>query len=118
MELTNDQKLVSTVVAKAWEDDNFRQELVAQPMQAFRSATGQEFNLPQGATDLKVSDQTDDSYVYINIPPKPNYDDMELSDEQLEVVAGGEVGVAIVIGAIGSAVMTATLTYMIGEDKK
>lgn len=45
-------------------------------------------NLPAGKT-LVVRDQTDESTVYINIPVKLNIDDIELSEEQIEVVAGG-----------------------------
>ena len=38
-------------------------------------------------------DQTDPSTVYINIPANP--DNMELSDADLEAVAGGEKGLTI-----------------------
>ena len=41
--------------------------------------------------NLKFNYQTDHNYTYVNIPPKPNFEDMELTDEQLEQVAGGEV---------------------------
>jgi hypothetical protein len=37
-----------------------------------------------------VRDQTDESTVYINIPAKLNTEDVELNEEQLEVVAGGQ----------------------------
>jgi hypothetical protein len=42
--------------------------------------------------------------MHINIPAKPNYDNLELSDEQLEVVAGGEVAAAVGIFLGGAAV--------------
>ena len=47
-------------------------------------------NLPisQGKS-LIVSDQTDETIVYINIPAKQDLENMELNEEQLEAVAGG-----------------------------
>ena len=62
--------------------------------------------VPSGV-NLVVNDQTDTSIGYINIPPKPNYDDMELSDEQLEVVAGGEVVLIAALIGLGGAVIGA-----------
>lgn len=40
---------------------------------------------------MVVSDQTDPNMMYLYIPPKPDFDDMELTNEQLEQVAGGEL---------------------------
>jgi len=88
MELTKEQKLFQTVVQTAWEDANFKQELIANPVKAIESLTGETLKLPEGKT-IVVRDQTDDSVVYINIPAEPNMDDMELTEEQLEIVAGG-----------------------------
>lgn len=92
MELTNKQKksqeLLQTIIQKAWEDDSFKQELVANPLEAIEKATGERIHLPKGKT-LIVKDQTDESIVYINIPAEVNVEDMELNEEQLEVIAGG-----------------------------
>ncbi|WBX76773.1 hypothetical protein PG911_00510 [Tenacibaculum ovolyticum] len=38
---------------------------------------------------MVVNDQTKDSEIHINIPVKPNLEDMELNEEQLEAVTGG-----------------------------
>lgn len=80
-------KAIQTVINKAWEDDNFRQQLVSNPKAAIASATGEKV---PNSLEMVVSDQTDTNTIYINIPPKPDFDNMELSDEQLEQVAGGE----------------------------
>ncbi|WNJ16382.1 hypothetical protein [Pontibacter sp. G13] len=46
-------------------------------------------------------------------------DELELTDEQLEMVAGGEFVLSIVaISAIVTAVGSATLTYVIGRKRK
>ena len=92
MELTAAQKksqdLLQTIIIKSWEDASFKQELITNPIDAIEKATGERINLPEGKT-LIVKDQTDDSVVYINIPAEPNMEDLELSEEQLEVIAGG-----------------------------
>lgn len=87
MEFTQEQKLYAEIVRKAWDDAEFKKELVANPVGAIEKLTGKKINLPEGKT-LVVRDQTDDSTVYINIPAIPQMDG-ELSEEQLEVVAGG-----------------------------
>ncbi|HEX8378602.1 MAG TPA: NHLP leader peptide family RiPP precursor [Pedobacter sp.] len=76
---------------KAWEDPQFKSELMANPAEAIEKATGHKLNLPAGKT-LVVRDQTDESTVYINIPAKLNTEDVELNENQLEAVAGGAAG--------------------------
>jgi hypothetical protein len=39
MELTKEQKIWNSVVAKAWEDETFKQELVASPLEAIKKFT-------------------------------------------------------------------------------
>lgn len=90
MEFTHEQKLYAEVVQKAWEDAQFRSGLTANPAAAIEELTGQKLNLPEGKT-LLVRDQTDESTVYINIPAKPNTEDVELNEDQLEAVAGGAI---------------------------
>ena len=82
------QKLLQTIITKAWEDETFKQELIANPIDAIEKTTGERINLPEGKTII-VKDQTDVSIVYINIPAEPIMDDLELSEEQLEAIAGG-----------------------------
>ena len=91
MEFTKEQKLLQQVVHKAWDDAEFKNELIANPVQAIEKLTGQKLNLPEGKT-IVVSDQTDESTVYINIPAQQKMEDVELNEEQLEAVAGGVVG--------------------------
>lgn len=88
MEFTQEQKLYGEIVQKAWEDAQFKTDLMANPAEAIEKLTGKKLNLPQGKT-LVVRDQTDESTVFVNIPAKPNTEDVELNEDQLEAVAGG-----------------------------
>ena len=88
MEFTQEQKLYGEIVQKAWDDAQFKSELVANPVATIEKLTGQTLNLPEGKT-LVVRDQTDESTVYINLPAKPNTEDVELNEDQLEAMAGG-----------------------------
>ena len=108
------QKGLQTVVNKAWDDAQFKSELVANPRSAIQSATG--LIVPEGVT-IVVNDQTDGETIYLNIPPKPDYDSMELTDEQLEQVAGGEF-VTLTIMASVLVTMSAGITVGIPVDEK
>lgn len=88
MQFTQEQKLYAQVVEKAWEDAQFKSELVANPLEAIEKFTGKKLVIPQGQT-LVVKDQTNESVVYLNIPRKIDTESLELTDEQLEMVAGG-----------------------------
>jgi hypothetical protein len=87
MEFSQEQKLYAEIVQKAWEDADFKNELVANPVGAIESLTGKKIDLPAGKK-LVIRDQTDESTVYINIPAQPQMD-VELNEEELDAAAGG-----------------------------
>ncbi|MEA5461117.1 NHLP leader peptide family RiPP precursor [Arcicella sp. LKC2W] len=82
------QKIIQTVISKAWEDSNFRKELIADPVTVIEKLSGVKIVLPEGKT-LVIADQTDKSKVYLTIPAEPEMENMELTEEQLESIAGG-----------------------------
>ncbi len=88
MELTKEQELMQRIINEAWEDETFKQELVADPIAAIEKMTGEKVVLPDGKT-LVVRDQTSEETIYINIPAEQNLENVELNEEQLEAVAGG-----------------------------
>ena len=79
--------MYAEIVQKAWEDENFKKELIANPIEAIENLTGKKLNLPKGKT-LVVRDKTAEDTVYINIPAAPEVD-AELNVEQLEAASGG-----------------------------
>ncbi len=111
------QELQNTLVSKCWEEESFKQTLISDPMAAIKKLTGKTLKLAEGKT-LVVVDQTTESNVYLNIPAIPNLDDIELSDEALEQVAGGITpGWLIIAGyfAVG-ATIGASVADWLGED--
>lgn len=82
------QEVIEVIISKAWEDINFRKDLIADPVKAIEKLTGVKIVLPEGKT-LVINDQTDKSKIYVNIPAEPEIESMELTEEQLEAVAGG-----------------------------
>jgi hypothetical protein len=79
-------ELMKTLAQKAWESSTFKEQLVNSPISAIESVTGQKMNID---AKFVVEDQTDESIIYLNIPRKLDIDELELTDEQLEMVSGG-----------------------------
>lgn len=102
MEIAAEQKINAEIVQRAWEDTQFKEELMKNPVQTMENFTGRKLNLAEGQK-LVVVDQTDTSTVYFNIPKEIDIDSLELTEEQLETVAGGStpfcaIGLGIVVG--------------------
>ena len=75
------------VIMKCWQDEAYKARLVANPVEAIREVNP-DFSIVEGKT-LVVRDQTDAGTLYINVPPMVDTDDVELSEKELEAVAGG-----------------------------
>ncbi|TDW51700.1 putative ribosomally synthesized peptide [Flavobacterium sp. 270] len=88
MEHKKEEEVLRLIISKAWEDTNFRKNLISDPLKAIEDLTGAKIVLPEGKT-LVINDQTDKSKVFVNIPSEPNVEDIELTEEQLEIIAGG-----------------------------
>ncbi len=84
------------LVLKAWEDEEFKQRLVSDPKAAITEMFGVE--IPD-AIDVKVVEE-DLQTLYVRLPMKPVGED-ELTDEQLEAIAGGAcIPVGAALGAV------------------
>jgi hypothetical protein len=90
-------EFLGTLTQKAWESQEFKNLLINDPKTAIEQVTGKD--LSSLDRRIIVTDQTDPSAIYINIPSPPDADMMELTEEQLELVAGG-VTPAYVAGVV------------------
>ncbi len=92
------------LVLKAWEDEEFKQRLVSDPKAAITEMFGVE--VPD-VIDIKVVEE-DMKTLYVRLPMKPVSED-ELTDEQLEAIAGGAcipVGFVALGVLFGAAIVT------------
>jgi len=93
------------IVALAWQDDDFRRRFVADPKGQFEERLGTK--LP-GSLRMTVHEEDANSLHFV-IPMKPKANAGELSDDDLEKVAGGTdvvttVIMTLVTGVVASAV--------------
>lgn len=77
------QKAFAQIVAHSWEDPEFRAKLLADPG-ATLNANG--VAVPDGKR-VEIVEDTDD-VLHVTLPARPS----ELSDDELETVAGGLCG--------------------------
>lgn len=90
-------ELMKTLVEKAWESATFKEQLVKNPAATIESVTGNKMN-----EDYKVvvEDQSDSSVIFLNIPRNVQLENIELTDEQLEMVAGGDIITAAALATV------------------
>lgn len=86
-QLGEGQEFMQTLITKAWENASFKELLVNNP----EAAIGEVMGKTNFKSDAKivVEDQTDENIIYLNIPKAVSEDDIALTEEQLEIVAGG-----------------------------
>lgn len=91
-------ELLKTLAQKAWESAAFKEELIKNPVAVIERVTGK--SLPTNDKRVVVEDQSNESVIYFNIPARLNLDELELTEEQLEMISGGILPiVAYAIGA-------------------
>ena len=91
MKLTEQQKahqFLMRIYSKAWQDSSFKKKLIDSPIETLNKFTGKTANLQKHKVVI-VEDQTNPDYIYINIPARPNIEDIELNEEHLEAASGG-----------------------------
>jgi hypothetical protein len=105
--------LETALIEKCWKDPEFRKAVVSDPKGMIERHTGQKL-LPH----LKIFIHEEDANtLHLSIPPPPT-NVTELSDADLEKVAGGTEVVSIVGTAVMAAAVTAgagVVTFGIGE---
>ena len=88
----NRQDVETLIVKRAWQDEAFRAEFLADAKGTIEKYSGQK--LPADVKVVALAE--DDKTIHFVIPPKPANAD-QLSDEDLEKVAGGVDAVTIVV---------------------
>ncbi|MEH1770610.1 NHLP leader peptide family RiPP precursor [Nostoc sp.] len=90
------QDIEARIVAKAWKDEAYKQELLTNPKTVTRQKFGVKF-----ADDLNVSVREENSNsLYFVLPLCPQIEGQELSEEELNSVVGG-YSTFIVGGSLG-----------------
>lgn len=94
-----------SIIEEAQNSESFKSNILANP----KKAIAEKFpEIPKFENDVEimVEDQSSSEYVYINIPRKVNFEDIVLSDEDLELVAGGATpgGAAAILTTVGCGV--------------
>lgn len=84
------QKTYGKLVAKAWEDEAFKAELLSDPMKVFKENG---IELTDGI-EVRMVENTAETVHFI-LPPEPSG---ELSDDQLQGAAGGALCVGCAAG--------------------
>ena len=98
-------ELAKILTEKAWESSTFKNQLIENPVSTIESVIG--YKMPSD-TKVVVEDQTDTSTIYFNIPKKIDINELELTDEQLEMVAGGSdvlLGVVVTLAVIDAGLL-------------
>jgi len=85
--------LETKIVVKAWEDEGFRSRFLTEPKAMFEERLG--VKLPEALTITAHAE--DAGHLHLVIPAKPDVDMDELSDEDLEKIAGGTATLGIVL---------------------
>lgn len=94
MEFTQEQKIYQEIVQRAWEDAEFKKSLVANPVEVIEKFTGKKVNLQEGKTLVVIDESVtknnkpEDDKTYFIIP-ESKLGDFQLTEEELEKVAGG-----------------------------
>ena len=108
-------ELLQELVVRAQENVSFKEQLINNPEKIIKEFNS-DIKVPEDMS-IQVEDQSDDSNIYLNIPQQVNLDNIELTDEQMELVSGGiavvSVTAAMIVGLgilfVGSVSLGVTL---------
>ena len=80
--------IIAFALTKAWEDDNFKKELLASPIDTIENLTGSRLNFKE-SIENQVVEPTKSEDFNLYMPSNVATSDLELTEEELELVVGG-----------------------------
>ncbi|OCA71178.1 hypothetical protein [Chryseobacterium arthrosphaerae] len=93
MNLTEEQKkgqeVFFRIISEAWENEDFKKYLLENPEEALEKFFGRK---PPIDKKIRVTDQSDPEYLYINIPVKPQTEYIESDNPSDDVVKDDKSG--------------------------
>jgi len=98
MKITENHDLYNRLISQSWKDDTFKKKLISNPVQTIENFIGNSIYLENGKQKIVVEDQDNKNIIYLNIPERPDFNELELTDEQLEMVAGGSTPLCLYAG--------------------
>jgi len=84
---------INNLIERCYKNTSFKDKLVNDTDNTIRELYP-DFYVEEGKK-IVIEDQTDSNIVYLNIPKEPNLDELELTDEQLEMVSGGTISLLV-----------------------
>ncbi|WP_052293721.1 NHLP leader peptide family RiPP precursor [Azospirillum sp. B510] len=116
------RELEAKIVARAWSDDAFKAKFLADPKAMFEEHLGTK--LPE-TLEITAHEETAEALHFV-IPAKPRIDLDELSEEDLEKVAGGVDALATALvtitisiaSMVGTAASAGGVTYLTAKGAK
>ena len=100
------QDIEAHMIAQAWKDEAYKQELLSNSKAVIEREFG--VQLP-AVVNVHVMEE-DSTNLYLVLPARPNLSNAELSDEQLEAVAGG-IGPLAVAGIVAGGVAVVGMVH-------
>ena len=82
------QDVISTALIKAWEDEQFKEQLIASPIETIERLTGERLSFKEKIR-ITAFETTNPESFELELPGYLASDDKELNEEELEMVTGG-----------------------------
>jgi hypothetical protein len=108
------QEIIIELIHKAWESFEFKEQLISNPKGTIEKYIGKDV-FTQDDAKISIEDQSDSSIIYLNIPQKPNLASLELTDEELDLISGGDITLAVGACYVGGFLVGAAAAYFGGK---